>query len=80
MRTGTDAEQTERLPSASTVKRKNWVALKQSTSSMCPATMFMSNRRVSVTGRRMNVERNSSSARNGTRTIGTPGMISWFLK
>ncbi len=65
---------------ASTVTKKNWVAKKHSTSSMCPATMFIVSRRVSVIGRRMKVDRNSSSARNGVSTIGTPGRISWFLK
>ena len=41
------------------VKKKNDVAVKNSTSSRCPTTMFIRSRSVSVIGRRMNVEMNS---------------------
>ena len=54
-----------KLPDARTVKKKNCVALKQRTSSMWPAIMFIVRRRVSVIGRRMKVERNSSGTRRG---------------
>ncbi len=47
---------------------------------MCPATMFMVNRRVSVTGRMMKVDRNSSSAMTGLIGSGTPGIQSAILK
>ena len=40
-------------------RRKNWVAAKNSTRSRCPTIMFMRSRRVSVTGRMMNVEMSS---------------------
>ena len=62
-----------RLPSASTVKKKNCVAVKQSTSSMCPAIMFIVSRSVSVIGRRMKVEKNSSGTSRKYSGHGTPG-------
>ena len=65
---------------ASTVKKKKCVAVKQSTSSMCPATMFIRSRRVSVIGRRMKVERNSSGDQQDVSGHGTPGRTSEFLK
>ncbi len=55
---GEAADREEGVP-APAVKRKNDVAEKNSTSSRCPTTMFMRSRRVSVTGRMMNVEMNS---------------------
>ena len=61
------------LPPASTVKKKKLVARKHSASSMCPATMFMVSRRVSVIGRRMKVDRNSRSTMIGVISHGTRG-------